>query len=528
LSTALNTLAFTFGSAALAVVLGAAMAWAVSTVNLPGVTVLRMLPVCALLLPPLVKDPSWVVLFSSKTGLVNLGLRHLFGSASPTFNVYSLPGMISVLGFFAAPIAYLIMLTPFEGLDRSVVEASRMSGARLGRTVFRVMMPIVRPALLSASVLLLIITFSSFETPVIIGLPGRVNTFMGRLYELTSEPIPNLNVAAAQGSIYLVATGLLVYFYIRATRNERRFAAISGRGHDPARFDGRIVKCLGLVVVLGYCLLAVVGPIGLTIIISLLPFYSAVNGNPFHSFTLTNYKSVLEGADIRGSMIASGVIAICVVVGVIVAGGLLSWMSLKSTSRFRRLCEAIAMAPIAVPALVYSFGLLLAVLAVPAFARVAYGSRGVMFVADLIVFIPVTVRLFSSALIQIDDELIEASRTSGAGLGRSVVRIVAPIMRPAVLYIGAVVFVLSYRELGAIVLLPAANTPLVSFVTFSAWANGGYPELAALNVITIVVPLLFVSLMFGVDGVVRRLMRVRRQSAAVVALRGVVPVGGKV
>jgi ABC-type Fe3+ transport system permease subunit len=80
-------------------------------------------------------------------------------------------------------------------------------------------------------------------------------------------------------------------------------------------------------------------------------------------------------------------------------------------------------------------------------------------------------------------------------------------LRPAIMYTAAVIFVLSYRELGAIVLLVATNTQLIPLVTFQQWVQGGYTAVATLNVITLALPLLvgLVLLSFaGRRGLLRR------------------------
>ena len=456
-----NTLVFTVGAALLALVLGAVMAWAVTSVNLPMRQLLRILPVCVLILPPLVKDPAWIILFGRETGLDNGFAGNVRGIDHSIVNVFSMVGMISVSGVFAAPMAYSILLTPFQGIDGSQIEASRMSGARLPRTLFKIVVPTVLPALLSAGTLLVILIASSFETPILIGLPAGVNTYMGQIYESVNSPVHGFNFAAAQGSLYLVLTTLMVVLYLFATRNERRFVSVSGRGHQHKLIEAPVLRWV-LAAFLGiYALFGFIAPLAITILTSIVPFYSAVSGNPFHDFTLENFRAVYTTPEVLKGIETSGVLAFCVAVGVVLVAGLLAVVSLKTRSRFRRVCEFVAMAPIAMPALVYSVGLLLTVLSVPYLARIAYGSKGLMYVAEIVVFIPVTMRLISSALIQVSDELIEASRLSGASMARSVRLILAPIIRPALLYAGAVVFVLAYRELGAVVFLVAINTSIL-------------------------------------------------------------------
>lgn len=491
-----NTLAFTFGGAVIALVLGAVMAWAVTSVDLPFKSVLRVLPVCGLILPPLVKDPAWIILFAKPTGLVNVFANHVLGIHHSIVNVYTIWGMITVSGVFAAPMAYSILLTPFQGIDRSQVEASSMSGAGLPRTLFRIVLPTVFPALLSAGTLVVILIASGFETPVLIGLPAGVSTFMSQIYQSVNSPIHGLNFAAAQGSIYLVLTTLMVAVYVYATRNESRFVAVGGRGHQHAVMHAPVLRWVLAGFVALYCVFGFIGPLLVTVLTSLVPFYSAVSGNPFHNFTVQNYRAVFTSPDVRSGIQSSGILALIVAAGSVVVAGLLAVIALKTRSRFRRLCEFVAMAPIAMPALVYSVGLLLTVLAVPGLASIGYGSKALMYIAEIVIFIPITMRLISSSVIQVSDELLEASRMSGASAWRGIRLILAPIVRPALLYAAAVVFVIAYRELGAIVFLVANNTTIVPYVSYTFWVSGGYPMLAALNVVTLVLPLAVVLILF--------------------------------
>jgi iron(III) transport system permease protein len=502
-----NTVVFTVGGAGLAVVLGTAMAWAVTSVDLPFRNILRALPLCVLILPALVKDPAWIILFSPTTGLANIVARHLFGIHGHIFNIYSMGGMIAAGGFFTAPLAYVIMLSPFSGIDRSFVEASRASGARLRTTLFRVIIPMIRPALFSAVTLLVIVIASSFETPVLIGLPANIKTYMGQIYSgVESNPL-GLNVEAAQGAVYLFLTGAILIFYLLSTRNERRFAAIVGRGHEHALLDAPVLRWVLTAGVVLYALVGFLIPLALIVAVSFLPFYSAVDGNPFHNFTLSNYHTVFTTPEMVTALKTSTILAVTVSLGVVVIGGLLAVIAIKSKSRLRKVCEVIAIAPIAVPHLVFSLGLLLTVLSIPTLAHVFYGTRELMFLSELVIFLPLTMRLLSSALIQLPDELIEASLMSRAGMLRTVRSIVLPILRPALLYVAAVVFILSYRELGAIVLLAAANTTVLPYVSLTAWVSGGYTQLAALNVIILGLPLVVV-------GVVVLLSRTRSRRPA--------------
>ncbi len=514
-TTLVNTIVFTVGSALLAVALGTVMAWAVTSINVPGRNVLRILPLGVLILPPLIKDPAWIMMFAPKTGLVNIAIRSVFGIEQSVFNIYSMSGMIAVMGFFTAPIAYIVMLRPLEAIDASFIEASRVSGARLARTLLKVHLPMILPAILSASTLLVISIAGSFETPVIIGRPAEVYTYMTRLYLIMGSPAPDVNAAAAQSSLYLVLTVVMVFFYIWATRNERRFVTVGGRGQARAVTNAPVLRWVLAAFLLFYSTLSFLAPLVITTLTSFVPFYTTVYGNPFTTFTLANYQRVFATPNLVEAIVTSGWLSLFTVVGVVILGGLLSFVSLKSRSRWRRAAEFIGMAPIAIPGLVYSIALLVTVLSIPSVTSFMYGSRWLLVVALIIAFLPMTMRLMSSSLIQLDDQLLEASRVSGASLARTLRSIVTPILWPAILYASGVVFVLAYRELGAVVLLVSSNTTIVPFVSFALWVSGGFPMVAALNMITMVIPLIFLVIVVALPSLGRRASTARSRGSAV-------------
>jgi iron(III) transport system permease protein len=332
---------------------------------------------------------------------------------------------------------------------------------------------------------------------------------MSSIYESVTVVGPaGFTVAAAESSIYMFLTALLLVGYFRATKNERRFITISGRGHSHSVINAPVLRYVLLAFVLVFITVVLIMPLVVTVLVSLVHFYTVTNGNPFSNLTLQNYPDSFQTPYILRAIVTSGIVSAIVVVGSLVLGGALAYLSLKSKHRYRRLAEVLGMAPMAVPAMVFSVGLLLAVLFTPGVAPLVYGSAVPMVVADIIVFLPFATRLLSGAIIQLQDELVEASRSLGASRWRTIRKVVLPILRPAAMYAAAVVFILSYRELGAIVLLVSTNTQLIPLITFQQWVQGGYTSVATLNIITLVLPLAVGLLLLGLG---RRRRRFHRQ-----------------
>src|SRR5690606_32332613 len=107
-----------------------------------------------------------------------------FGLEQAPFDVYSMGGMILVEGLLDMPIAYLILAPAMASFDVALEESSRVFGAGVWRTLVRVTLPVLRPAILAALVLGIVRTLASYAVPRVLGTPGRVEVLATWLYEM--------------------------------------------------------------------------------------------------------------------------------------------------------------------------------------------------------------------------------------------------------------------------------------------------------------------------------------------------------
>ena len=78
-------------------------------------------------MPGILNTVAWSLLLSPQRGPVNVLLRSL---DLPTFNVYSLVGMVFVQSMHVIPVAYLMGTAAFTSMDSSLEEAAFASGPR--------------------------------------------------------------------------------------------------------------------------------------------------------------------------------------------------------------------------------------------------------------------------------------------------------------------------------------------------------------------------------------------------------------
>jgi iron(III) transport system permease protein len=196
----------------------------------------------------------------------------------------------------------------------------------------------------------------------------------------------------------------------------------------------------------------------------------------------------------------------------------LAFVSLKTRWRGRRVVEAVATLPIGLPPVVFSAAILITVISVPGLSQF-YGTIVPVIIADVVVTLPFAMRVLSGALITVQNDLLEASSASGAGLSRTLRSVLVPLLLPAIANSAIFVFVRSFLQLGAIVFLVTPGYNLLPTEIFNYWGTGSYGAVDALNVISVVIPLAVLLVVFAAREAVRRVTWRRRDAApAYVAL----------
>jgi iron(III) transport system permease protein len=174
------------------------------------------------------------------------------------------------------------------------------------------------------------------------------------------------------------------------------------------------------------------------------------------------------------------------------AATLVALASLKSKLRFRRAFEIIATLPVALPSFVFSTLLLLTVLFFPGLLSL-YNTRWPLIIAFVIVSLPLAVRIMSGSVIQLHDELTEASSVAGANRAKTGLKVTLPLLRAALVDSSSAVFSHCFKELGAIILLIGPNTLMLPTLIFDDWDAGYLGIVAALNLLSLAIAGLFIG-----------------------------------
>lgn len=465
--TVLNTLFQAGASAAIGVGLGTLLGIITVRTDTPFRRALFYLPYFPLAFPVLIANQAWVYIFVRRAGLLNILLGDL-GLSTSTFSIYSWPGMIFASAMALTPVAYVTISAAMRNMDASLEEVSRASGSGVLDTLRRVSVPLMAPSIFSAFLLCFTLSAGSFETPTMIGLPAGINVMMSSVYDNVYGGTPNYAAASTESVLLLAIVMAVVFLYNRSLRRSRRFEVVTGKGYS----SGRVLalgrwRYAALALIIGYVVLAVGLPLFTIILLSLVPIW--LPNDLFGRLSLNNFQFLLSKGSgafpaLTNSFVAS-VLAASVIVGAALA---IVFVARRTTVRGRGLLEGLGMFPISVPALVLSFGLLWAFLTIP---TGLYGTLGVMVVALAVSLLPQGIRSISGGVVQVQMELQEAARASGASMATTMRRIFLPLARPSLVGAWLYVFIGSFNALGAVLFLQSANNQLFSTLLWSFFSS---------------------------------------------------------
>ena len=171
-----NTLVFVVVAVALEIVLGLALAILVAGVA-RGKGLVRTVMILPILVPPVAIGSMWKLLYNYDFGIFNqtlsgLGLPPVNWLGSTSLALWS---VIAVDVWHWVPFVFLILLAAVEALPVEVLEAARVDGATRWQLVRRVMLPLLKPAIVVALVFRTILAFKVFDEVYLLtsGGPGN-------------------------------------------------------------------------------------------------------------------------------------------------------------------------------------------------------------------------------------------------------------------------------------------------------------------------------------------------------------------
>jgi iron(III) transport system permease protein len=486
-----NTLYVALLATVVSVVIGAMLALAIVRVEVPSHRLLNSLIPLPIYVAPLLTAIAWSWLGSPRAGFLNILWRDGLGLGKRIVNLHTPEGIVFVAALAYAPLPFLLVGGALRGMDPALEDSARVQGAA-GMSVFlRITLPLMLPAVLGSSILVLVQCMGLFSVPAVLGMPGGYYVAGTEIYRLINNYPPRIAQAATWGLLLLIATsGLLVLQ--TALLGRRSFATITGKAFRPRPVPLGLPARLGLTALAwGYVLAAVGLPVIALVWASLVNFVTA--DVRLMTFDLKNFAYVLFEypktalAFENSAVLATGTASLVCGLGLAIG-----WMLVRSRSSLSGILEHMSMMPLAIPSMALALGVLWTWVGVK-FLPV-YGTILILLLAYTAHYIPFGVRASAAALRQLHPELEDAARLSGATWLQTFTRVVAPLTAPTLMAVWTLIFVLALQEVNASILLYTSRTVVLSVAVFDLWEAGNLSALAALSVIQLVITFLILAL----------------------------------
>jgi iron(III) transport system permease protein len=481
-TTVWRTVELALGSLAIALVLGTGLAWAATALS-PRLRLLRILPILPIVVPAIASVLGWSFLFSPHPGYLNALLRHLPWWShlyEGPVDIYTLPWIVIITGLALTSFIYLFVSAGFENINAELLEAAQVSGSSTAGVFFRVTLPLLRPSLIYGGGVALLLGLGQFTAPLLLGGNHNISVLTTEMFRATQQTPAQYDIAAALGSPLLVF-GVAVLILNRFLIGDlARFVTHGGKGFRPVE---RTSKAAAGALVL-YGLIATVLPIVGLVLVGLSPYWSG----QLHpsQFTLASFHTIFHDnailTGIRTSVVTSVIaVAITLPVGYLAA----TVLRKRREHRFLRpILDVVVALPLSIPAVIFGVGFLFAYTHRP---FILYGTKWVLVLVYVTIMVPFSTRMQLSGMVALGDTYTEASRVSGAGLLRTHLRILAPLMRGTFAAAAALIFILLANEFAASLLVRAPTQNVMGTILYNYYGNGLYPQVACTALVMVAV-----------------------------------------
>jgi iron(III) transport system permease protein len=327
---------------------------------------------------------------------------------------------------------------------------------------------------------------SLFEVPaIIVGLGGATPVLATEMFFAVYGGDTGTEIRYGAAGVYavlmMVPSLVGLYFYFKVINKSHRFSVVTGKGYRPRDVDIGRWKWPGLAFIGVFLLCAAVLPLLWLIWISLasfrMPGIEALSHLDFKYYAPNYIVESFGGWEI---ILNTVVLIVSVCIFVMLISVMISWIVVRTKLKIRRLVDGAAMLPHAIPGLAFAFALFITALVFEVWSGIVLlGTMAILVAANVLNHLSYTTRVTNAALIQVHDELEEASRTCGVSPLKTIFLVLIPLIRPALIFATFWVSLRTFRELSMALFLTGTDNRVMAVRVWMMWNEGGLSQAAA-------------------------------------------------
>jgi iron(III) transport system permease protein len=467
-----RSLWISLASVVLAAAVGIPLAFLFERAEFPGRRFLGAVAALPVALPPLVGVIAFLFLYG-ESGFVSRAVQGLLGLQEPPWRLAG-PGAILLVHAYSMYVYfYLFTRAGLSRLDAALLEAASSLGASRTRTLFRVTLPLLRPALAGAALLTFMTSLASFSAPYLFGGSFRVMTTQIVASKLNGE------TALAQVETVMLA-GLALLGLVGMRWIDRSGLAATGvRGVAPARRRLQSAWARGTAGGLGWLLAAILLlPHAVLLLVSFVPPFTWTAEAFPPVLALRNWAGLISQPEKLRPVVNSLWMAAVSTAAAVALGLAAARLAVsrpvdgreRGKSSLSGLLEWLVAVPWAVPGTVFAIALATTFgVNQPWLGRIVLiGTPVILPLAYLVRSLPLTGRGSIAGLRGLDPALEEAAASLGAGRWRRLGRVVLPLLRPAIAAGAGLAFITALGDFVVSIVLYTYDTRPISIEILSS------------------------------------------------------------
>ncbi len=458
-----NTLLLSVGTCVVSILFGGIVAFLVTRTNLAWRQYISSIFIFPYIMPQWTLAVVWQNLFNSNTitGTSNGLLASLFGVNMPLWWCKGLFPSLMVLGLHYAPFAYILIGGIFRNMDANLEEAATILDTPKWKIMFRITLPMIKPAILSTVLLVFGSAMGSYPVPHYLGL----DTLSTQYIAMNSSRAGEASILAIIMMIFGVAIMLLNQFSLKSRKN---YTTVTGKSGQISKLNlgaGKYIIALILVILTFFTSIFPIVSFAFETFLPNPGDYSFLyTGDPSNLTTkwwatsenvtengMYGQKGILYNQTIwrafGGTLLTS--VACALLAGTI--GTLIGYaVARQRRSRWAAYVNSVAFLPYLMPSI--AVGVAFFILFSNKYLNL-YNSYTLLIIAGTVKYIPFASRSSLNSMLQLSGEIEEAAIIQDIPWIKRMLRIIIPIQKSSIISGYLLPFMTCLRELSLFMLL---------------------------------------------------------------------------
>lgn len=505
----INTVYLAVGTCVVSILYGGIFAFLITRTNMAFRKYLSSIFIFPYIMPQWTLAVVWQNLFWSTkiTGTSDGLLASLFQVYMPKWFCQGLFPSLMVLGLHYAPFAYILIGGIFRNMDANLEEAATILDTPKSRIMFRITLPMVKPAILSTILLVFGSAMGSYPVPHYMGFTTLSTKYVSMNSKYTGE-------ASILAIIMMVfGVGIMLLNQISLT-SRKSYTTVTGKSGQISKINLGAGKYIIAIVLIVLTFFTSIFPIISFAFETFLPnpgdysfLYTGDVNNLTTKWWLTNEQvtengmygqmGILYNKEIRNAFKGTLWISVACALVAGTIGTLVGYAVAKQRrSKWANYVNSVAFLPYLMPSV--AVGAALFVLFSGESVKL-YNTYTGLIIAGTIKYIPFASRSSLNSMLQLSGEIEEAAIIQDIPWIKRMTRIIIPIQKSSIISGYLLPFMTCLRELSLFMLLCGQSMILSTMLDYFD-EMGLYAFSSGINLLLVVTILIFNALVNKITG----------------------------